>query len=116
MNEALRKIKIYLEDAYYVIFKYPADTEIRIQKLQREGREIENTRLDQHYQSYAALKKRHKRIKEFFISLIPLSILIIFIAFIVITFALNMLFSMLGIENNPFHLHTIFATIINYFK
>jgi hypothetical protein len=116
MNEILRKIKIYFKDAYYIIFKYPSDTELRIQKLQREGIESENTRLDQHYQSYAALKKRHKRIKEFFLSLIPISILIIIVAFVVITFALNMLFSMLGIENNPFHLSSIFATLINCFK
>jgi len=116
MSEALQKIKIYFKDAYYLIFRYPSDTELRIQKLQREGKESENTRLDQHYQSYAALKKRHKRIKTFFFSLVPVSILIILVAFIVLAFVLNILFSMLGIENNPFRLGTIFNLIINYFK
>jgi hypothetical protein len=116
MNEVLHKIKIYFRDAYYMIFRYPSDTEMRIQQFQREGTETENTRLDQHYQSYAALKKRHKKIRTFFFSLVPISILIVLLTFIVFAFVLNMLFSMLGVENNPFRLHTIFTTIINYFK
>jgi hypothetical protein len=99
-----------------MIFRYPSYTEMKIQQFQREGTEIENTRLDQHFESYAALKKRHKKVKVFFLSLVPVSALIIIVLFIVVTFILNMLFSLLGIENNPFHLHTIFVTLINYFK
>jgi len=116
MGEILRKIKIYLTDAYYVIFRYPAYTEIRLQKFEKEGTEAENTRLDQHYQSYTALKRRHKKIKYFFISLVPVVLVIILLVFVAITFILNMLFSMLGAKNNPFHLHTIFTSLINYFK
>lgn len=111
-----KKIKIYLTDAYYMVFRYPAYTELRLQKFEKEGTESENTYLDQHYRSYSALKERHKKIKYFLLSLIPISVVILTAVFVVITSILNLLFSVLGVKDNPFRLRTIFASVINYFK
>jgi hypothetical protein len=115
MKETLNKIKIYIRDAYYVIFRYPAETELKIQQYQREGTEAENTRLDQHYHSYAALKKYHKKIKVFLFSLLPITVLIIVAVGLTIVSMLNMFFSILGFKNNLFSWHAVLQSLMNFF-
>ncbi|HCP08682.1 MAG TPA: hypothetical protein DIT25_02710 [Candidatus Moranbacteria bacterium] len=112
----LKKVKIYLTDAYYLVFRYPSETELRLQKFEGKGNEVENTRLDQHYHSYTALKRRHRKIKMFFISLIPISIIVVSVVFFLITSILSVLLSTLGFKNNPFKFEIMMAPVVDYFK
>ena len=96
MNGAVKKIQ-YL---YFLLFRKPSELQLAIQMYDKEAKAGGD---DKNFKSYTALKHYQKKLRRFLVLFFLGLIIFGGAVFVGILFLLKFLFSLLGIENNPFN-------------
>ncbi len=99
-----------IKDLYYLIFKYPSETELKLQQEEAERGEANLS-----FKSYIGLKNFHKKLKYFLVGFFSTTVAAIAAAFVVLVLLLNFIYYFFGLSGNPVDLKKLLPFLHHLF-